>query len=380
MSTRTTHLPQADQERQSVLDNLADGYYEADLQGSLLTVNMSLARLLGCESSEQLTGNGYKRFIDSGQVRRLIKVAQRVLETGKAEPMLTCTVKRADGERRLFEVSMALVRDAAGEPRSFSGIIRDITERGANPLQAELDELRQRYDDVSELEQLKTHMIRITAHDLRSPLAIIASYIEMIDEELSPQYGEQVSQYINAIRLAVARIMQLTSDILTLERVNEYRDVTLMRVQLGNLLQRTLDEFAENSRQRHQQISLSVEPLAVYGDGVDLHEAIANLLSNAIKYTPDGGKVEARLTRDGDFAVLEIIDSGYGIPEDQQEHLFQPFQRIKTQETHMIEGTGLGLYLVKKIVERHGGSILFESEYGKGSRFGFRLPLAKPGE
>jgi PAS domain S-box-containing protein len=385
MSITTSRLPRTDQEHQAFFDNLADGYYEADIQGNLLAANTSLARLLGCEHPAELIGRGYSRFIDSSQVQVLVQAAQRIKRTGEAAPLLTCPVTRADGEQRLFEVSVALVRNEAGKPVNFQGIVRDITEstrdaasvRQLNALQAELEALRKRYDEVSELEQLKTHMIRMTAHDLRSPLSIIGSYIELIEEDLAPHYGEMDGMYVNAIRQAVERIMQLTTDILTLERLNQYRDVTLMRVQLGTVLERTVNEFAENSRQRNQTVTLNFEPLAVYGDSVDLHEAIANLLGNAIKYTPNGGKIEACLRRDGDFAVLEIIDNGYGVPENQQEHLFQPFQRIKTAETHMIEGTGLGLYLVKKIVEKHGGSMIFESIYGEGSTFGFRMPLAK---
>jgi signal transduction histidine kinase len=170
---------------------------------------------------------------------------------------------------------------------------------------------------------------------------------------------------------------QMTSDILSLERLHEHHDVTLMRVQLSTLIEHTMDEFTEQSQLQDQQIHLSLEPLAVYGDASELHEALANLFSNAVKYTPNGGSIEARLTRDGDDAVVDFIDNGYGIPEDQQAQLFQPFHRVKTRETRAIDGTGLGLYLVKTIVERHHGTVHFESTLGKGSRFGFRIPLAK---
>ena len=156
--------------------------------------------------------------------------------------------------------------------------------------------------------------------------------------------------------------------------------MTLTRVQLGALLEFTVAEYREESHRRKQEISTTIEPLAVFGDSAELHEALANLIGNALKYTPSGGAIEARLRRDDDSALLEIIDNGYGIPEDQQDQLFQPFHRVKTRETYAIDGTGLGLYLVKRIVERHKGSVHFESTYGKGSRFGFRLLLAKSGE
>ncbi|MFN8565709.1 MAG: HAMP domain-containing sensor histidine kinase, partial [Anaerolineae bacterium] len=247
-------------------------------------------------------------------------------------------------------------------------------------MQSQLAEMRSLYTHVSDLEQLKTHMIRVAAHDLRSPLSIVASYIELLNEDLSAHYNDMDGMYVNAIRQAVTRMTQMTSDILSLERIAEHRDVTLMRVKLGNLLERTLKDHAEHIRQHNHQTSLNVEPVAVYGDSSELREAIANLLGNAIKYTPAGGQIDASVRRDGDMALLEIKDNGFGIPEDQQERLFEPFHRVKTRETQAIDGTGLGLYLVKKIVERYGGTVHFTSEYGKGSTFGFRLPLAKSGE
>jgi signal transduction histidine kinase len=130
-------------------------------------------------------------------------------------------------------------------------------------------------------------------------------------------------------------------------------------------------------RQRGQELAVSIEPLAVDGDPTELREPVTNLLGNAVKYTGSGGVIRVALHRDGDSALLEIADTGYGIPADQQEGLFQPFHRVKTRETYTIDGTGLGLYLVKRIVERHRGSVHFYSDYGKGSVFGFRLPLAK---
>jgi PAS domain S-box-containing protein len=243
--------------------------------------------------------------------------------------------------------------------------------------QSQIDELSRKYARTSELEELKTDMIRVAAHDLRGPLALIGSYTELLAEDLASQLGEQQKQFINSIRQSVERMTQMTTDILSLERLNQHRDVTLMRVPLGALLEHVVSQYANESRNRGQHIHVNTEPASVYGDSSEILEAIANLLGNAVKYTPSGGQIEAHLLREGDMAVLEIIDSGYGVPPEQLDRLFQPFQRIRTHETQNIEGTGLGLYLVKKIIERHGGQVHVESQYGRGSTFGFRLPLAK---
>ena len=107
---------------------------------------------------------------------------------------------------------------------------------------------------------------------------------------------------------------------------------------------------------------------------MQLREAVTNLISNAIKYTPPGGTVRVRLYTETDQIAFAVTDTGVGIPAEMQAKLFHPFYRVRTRETVKIEGTGLGLYLVKGIVERHSGSMFLQSEYGTGSTFGFRLP------
>jgi signal transduction histidine kinase len=115
--------------------------------------------------------------------------------------------------------------------------------------------------------------------------------------------------------------------------------------------------------------------LEVLADSAQIGEAMNNLISNAIKYTPEGGKIEVSLSADDDNAIFRVRDNGYGIPLEQQAGLFQPFYRATTAKTIDIEGTGLGLHLVKNIIQRYDGEMIFSSVEGAGSTFGFKLPL-----
>lgn len=236
--------------------------------------------------------------------------------------------------------------------------------------QTQLGELRS-------LEQLKTDMIRIAAHDLRSPLGIISGYVDLLCEDLSGHMNEQHHVYIDSIMRAVKRMQHMTTDILSLERVQN-KDAALWQiVYLSDLIERAMLDYYDESKQKGLEfnIRLPEDSILVQGDPTDLYEAISNLIGNAIKYTPQGGRVDVLLKKMDGWALLEIEDTGFGVPVDLQSNLFKPFYRAKTQETQHIDGTGLGLYLVKSIVERHGGKMRFRSTYGKGSVFGFQLPL-----
>jgi signal transduction histidine kinase len=150
------------------------------------------------------------------------------------------------------------------------------------------------------------------------------------------------------------------------------------RVDLTHLLNELLPTYQLQSAQKNQRMYTQVTsaPLIIEGSAALLREAVVNLLSNAIKYTPPSGEIKVHLTGTSGSAHFEVTDSGYGIPADQQEHLFKPFFRAKSQHTAQIEGTGLGLYLVKRIIDQHRGSLDFTSIEGTGSTFAFALPTA----
>lgn len=245
--------------------------------------------------------------------------------------------------------------------------------------QNQVAELQTLYQQVSELEQLKTEMIRIAAHDLRNPLGVVSGYTQMLGWELEKQLSERHRDHLRMIRQAVDRIDKITRDILTLERIEQMaRGVLVETVDLRELVALAFEEYREQAAEKglDYQLENPSRPVFVQGDTIFLRESIVNLLTNAIKYTPNGGRVCARLRADQGSAIFEVQDTGYGIPLESQANLFQPFYRAVTKETKTIRGTGLGLHLVRRIVERHNGQMRFSSTYGQGSLFGFDIPLA----
>ncbi len=246
--------------------------------------------------------------------------------------------------------------------------------------QQQLIELQNLYEKISRLEQLKTDMIRLAAHDLRNPLTNILAKTFLLRKMAANIVPEKQQKYLEGINDAVGQMQTMISDFLSVERIEEITQGAFSgnEIDLRELVQSVFADFQVQNDDKMQTYRFSVteSPVLVKGVKAEIQQVIINIIGNAVKYTPNNGTIEIALQKMGSVAHFEVNDTGYGIPRDQQEKMFQPFFRAKTDETKTIDGTGLGLYLVKRIIERNKGRIIFRSEYGVGSTFGFELPIA----
>ena len=242
--------------------------------------------------------------------------------------------------------------------------------------QKQLTELQTLYDKISYLERLKTDMIRIAAHDLRNPIHLVNTYADLLQQDLGDILEEQHREFLGSIVRAGGQMLRITNNILSPERI-EQNAASMQHVDLRKLVAENYLAHSDQARQKglHYEVALPEEPMPVNGDPNQLGEAMANLIVNAIKYTPKGGRILISLLRNSSRAVVNVEDTGFGIPSEQQEKLFQPFFRADMSEIKQIDGTGLGLHLVKNIIERHFGKVHFKSTHKEGSTFGFELPL-----
>lgn len=240
-------------------------------------------------------------------------------------------------------------------------------------------ELERLYEQVRELEQLKSEMIRLAAHDLKNPLNVIISYTAMLTE--MPEYVDDVETIYKTLGECAYRMNDIIQNFLSLERIGNLASNRTARVfDLNILVERAEKEFTQRATDLNRTLLFkpTAGPVMVHADEMLLYEAVANFVSNALKYTQSGDIVEVLTAISSTSAQLMVIDNGIGIPADQQDKLFSPFYRVHSEATAHIEGTGLGLHLTKNIVERQKGRIIFQSIEGKGSIFGFELSLMLP--
>jgi signal transduction histidine kinase len=248
-----------------------------------------------------------------------------------------------------------------------------------NPMQGESGYVVMMHDVTTliELDRFKNDMLRMASHDLRSPLALITGYCDVIEMDL-PLDIPNLHQYLDAVRRTTTRMDNLLTDLLRIERFQSSPVELYQPIVVESLLATIIEHTLPGAAQKNQQLMTDFHDLPehIVADPVMIREAMENLVSNAVKYTPDNGQILVRAFRRETSFYFVVEDNGIGIGPEHMPKLFTSFYRAKQAGTEHIDGTGVGLSLVKTVVERHQGKVWVESEVGVGSQFGFWLPLA----
>ncbi|MEO1646212.1 MAG: hybrid sensor histidine kinase/response regulator, partial [Chloroflexota bacterium] len=242
----------------------------------------------------------------------------------------------------------------------------------------EIEALRQRERQQFErMDTLRSQFISSATHDLKNPLFVISGYTDMLEMNPDITGNKRVKGFIEAIQRGVEKMTDLVHDMLDLLQLETEVTLDTKREDLNTFLRYVIRDM--KLRASEKDITLTLHPadedIAVLMDTKRMMRVFENLLSNAIKYTQDGGTVDIHVLEAGDTVAIDVVDTGLGIPVDMVENLFQPFQRVNSEEHMAQEGTGLGLSIVKTLVEQHGGTVEVSSVLGEGSRFRVTLPV-----
>ena len=359
------------QERDAFFTLSRDMFLTADAQGVPRQVNPAFSRLLGCSVEELLSGP-FNRFVHPDDRDR---TAQAYYDNTGTDTVKTLVnrVRTAAGEYRWMEWTGSMGPDGL-----FYAVARDVTER----LQAER-EAQRLLADLERSNQELQEFAFVASHDLQEPLRKILAFADRLQVKHAAELSEGARDYVERMAGAAARMRGLIQDLLAYSRVStreRHPEPVPVQALLGELLEQDLEPTLTATG---AQVEVQA-PHTVLADRGQLHHVLLNLLSNALKFTepqrPARVQVSTRHVPAADdtpaSVVIEVCDNGIGFDPAQTARIFQPFQRLHGRGRY--DGSGIGLAIVKKIVERHGGRIDVQSTPGVGSVFSVHLPAATP--
>ena len=234
-------------------------------------------------------------------------------------------------------------------------------------------------EELKRATQAKSEFLANMSHELRTPLNVIIGFSELMIDKVPGEINIEQGQCLTDILTSGKHLLNLINEVLDLSKIESGKiELKTTNFALSRVIELLRNTMIPMLAPRKQSLDVEVEeglPL-VHADKAKVRQVLLNLLDNSTKFTPDEGKLKIEAVRRDDWCQVSVIDNGTGISKEDQERIFEPFCQLDNSLPEENSGTGLGLTLAKQIIERHGGQIWVESEYGRGSRFTFTLPLA----
>ncbi len=339
---------------ETILRNIADGVIVTDIQNRIVLMNRVAEKWLGI-SETSVKEQPISKFIKN---EPLISLLQQVKD-GSPDSIIEFTFHPVGSVKECtFQAHAAPLYNKEDRIRGVVTVIRDITRE-------------------KEIDQMKTELTSMVAHELKSPLTSIYGFSELLLD--SNPSDKRYKDYARVILSESARLTDMVNKFLDLSRLESGRtEINMNPFDLRDIVEKVVNQFEGQARKKKikiiSEIPKSFPP--ANGDQDLIEQVLVNLISNAIKYSPNHSKIGIEAKVENDEIVVNVIDNGYGIPKESLQYIFDKFYRVKDSEvTEEEEGSGLGLALSKEIVEKHGGSIQVNSRLGIGSVFSFTIPL-----
>jgi PAS domain S-box-containing protein len=365
-----------------IIDTMSDALIVLDPDGVVRLVNPATCHLFSCRSQD-LVG---KRPINSSMAKS-IGFAERLESISRSGTVRNSEIvyepELPGSSRHILNLSISTMRNPLGEPLASVCVAGDITDRKRAEEDRErlITQLREANEKLKVMDKMKSDFISVVSHELRTPLTTIKAFVELI--VMKPAMPDQQKmKLMSTINTETDRLTRLIADLLDLARIEsgsmKWRADAVSVEGLVRDVISSMSLFFENKGLQVKTTVASPLP-GISADRDRLVQVVTNLLSNAVKFTPTGGTIDVNLRQESaplPQIVVEISDTGMGIPAGDLELIFEKFQRSRDEFTATVEGTGLGLAIARQIVEHHGGRMWAASTHGKGSAFTFTLPLA----
>lgn len=348
----------------AILHSIGDGVFVVDADKKIIMINNITEKISGFNEKE-LVGKKYNdnmKFIFEKDEKENTLFIDQAIETGKSQEMANHTMLvRKDGTRVPVADSAAPLKNSKGEIVGCVVVFRDVTKE-------------------REVDRMKTEFVSLASHQLRTPLTSIKWYAELLltDEEKGKLKGEK-REFVEEIHGGNERMINLVNDLLNVSRIETGKKFVIEKIKtdIGSLVTQAVKEQEVIAGQKNIQIVCENElkkKALILIDGEKIRQVFQNFISNAVKYSPAKSTIIVNCHENEENYIFSVKDQGLGIPKDQQARIFEKFFRASNVILTEAEGTGLGLYIAKSIVEGHGGKIWFESVDKKGTTFYFSLP------
>lgn len=347
------------EELEQIIESVYSGLLMVNNQGKIMQMNTTARKMLSVDTTD-VVGKQYYDIIENSAIKDIIvrSITDHEEVTEEVDMMLY------NEEERTYQTQTALVKDNDGEAIGTAAIFNDITE-------------------IRNIERMKTAFVSTVSHELRTPLTSIKGFISTLLADTEGYYDADTQrEFYQIIDTECDRLTRLISDLLNVSRIEAGRalDLNLREVTLPPLIDKVMS-VQKSYTNIHTLITDVEDDLPIItADEDKVDQILTNLVSNAIKYSPNGGNVTLTCKKKDDGVIFSVADQGMGISEEHLPKVFERFHRVDNRDTRKVGGTGIGLYLVKHLVEAHGGTIWVESVVGKGSSFIFTLPPKPPVE
>jgi two-component system CheB/CheR fusion protein len=352
----------------NLLANIPDAIYFKDARGRFIRANQPMAARLGAASPDEVTGKTAADLPEEGDARAVHQQDQRVLLTGDAQHYNLEERRGPDGVVQWDLATRLPLRDASGQIVGTTGIFRDVTDQ------------KRAEEKIREAVRRRDQFLAMLSHELRNPLAAMVTATGLLKADGLASNPQKSARFLQVLERQSHQMTRLLDELLEASRVTQNK-IELKREPLD--LNRVVRDAIEGTRgqidARHIELTVDLlpDPLIVNGDAARLQQVLVNLLNNAAKYTPAGGHVVVRSRRDEQGAKVSIKDDGAGIPPDMLESVFELFVQSSRTLDRSAGGLGVGLSLVRSLVDMHGGSVAaFSQGEGTGCEFVVRLPLS----
>lgn len=368
---QTLEQAQAAGKLAAIVDSSEDAIISKTLNGIIQSWNAAAERIFGYTAAEAL-GHPITMLFPEDLREEEEGIISRI-RSGERLQHFDTVRRRKDGNLIPVSLTISPIKDPEGRIVGASKIARDITERKRLE-----HELRQIASELSDANHKKDEFLATLAHELRNPLAPLRNGLQVL--KLVSGDADAAEECRSMMERQLSQMVRLIDDLLDVSRISQGK-ITLQteKVELSTIARQAIETSRPLIDERQHQLSVTVphEPIHVEADVTRLAQVFSNLLNNAAKYTEPGGRISVRIERCQENAVVTVRDSGMGIPPHLLPNLFQIFMQVDRSLERSQGGLGIGLSLVKKLTEMHGGSVEARSEgQGKGCEFIVRLPIA----